>query len=81
MPAPVLTRMRTPFDDFPAEAVSEFAAFVRAHAPRWVRASRSLSLLMARRAQLQSGTRYRRRGICCIPAPAPVGGTALRRRP
>lgn len=81
MPEPVLTRMRTPFNDFPAEAMSEFAAFVRTRAPRWVHASRSLSRLMVRRAQLQSGTRYRRRGIRCIPAPAPVGCTALRRRP
>ena len=81
MPEPLLTRLRTPFDDFPAEAMPEFAAFVRTHAPRWVHASRSLSRLMERRAHLQSCTRYRRRGIRCIPAPAPVGGTALRRRP
>lgn len=81
MPEPVLTRLRTPFDDFSAEAMPEFAAFVRTHAPRWVHASRSLSRLMARRAQLQSSTRHRRRGIQCIPASAPAGGTALRRRP
>ena len=81
MPVPVLTRMRTPFDDFPAEAMPEFAAFVWKHAPRWVIASRSLSRLMARRAHLKTAARSRLRGIRYLPAPAPVGSTALRRQP
>lgn len=79
MPEPVLARMRTPFDDFPADAMPEFGALVRTHAPRWVQASRSLSRLMARRAHLQTSTHHRRRGIRCIPAPVAVGRTALRR--
>lgn len=80
MPAPVLTRMRTPFDDFPAEAMQEFATFIRTQAPRWVIASRSLSRLMARRAHLQAAARSRRRGIRCIQAPDLMGRAALRRQ-
>lgn len=80
MPVPVLTRMRTPFDKFPAGSMPEFAAFVWKYAPRWVIASRSLSRLMARRAQLKTAARSRRRGIQYLPGPVPVGRTALRRQ-
>ncbi len=81
MTVPVLTRLRTPFDDVSPEGLQEFAAFVRRHAPRWVNANRSLLRLMARRSQLHAAARSRRRGIRCIAGPAPVGRTALRRQP
>ena len=69
MPRPILTRQRTPLDDFPVDAFQDFAEFVRRVAPRWLDGSRSLNQLMMRRARLRELARGRRRGYCVVSAP------------
>lgn len=80
MPTPVLTRKRTPFDDISADAIQEFATFVRTFAPRWLNGSRSLSRLMARRKHQQVAARGRRHGARYLTAPAHSACTALQRQ-
>ena len=53
MPRTILTRQRTPLDDFPVDAFQDFAEFVRRMAPRWLDGSRSLNRLTMRRARLR----------------------------
>lgn len=87
MPTPVLTRKRTPLDDMTADAIQDFATFVRRMAPRWVDGSRSLTQLAARRAHQRELARGRRRGYRLFDAPAPLaapvpsGHVVRRRRP
>lgn len=71
MPTPIPTRKRTPFDDMTADAIQDFATFVRRVAPRWVDGSRSLSQLGARRAHQRELARGRRRGYRLVNAPTP----------
>ena len=84
MHTPVLTRKRTVFDGVPVDTFQEFATFLRSVVPRWLNGSRSLSLLMARRAGQRQAARGRFRGISHVgalaPAPAPSARIALRRR-
>lgn len=69
MPRPILTRQRTPLDDFPVDAFPDFAEFVRRVAPRWLDGNRSLNRLTMRRARLREMARGHRRGYCVISAP------------
>lgn len=71
MPSPTLARKRTPFDDITADAIQDFATFVRRVALRWVTGSRSLSQLSARRAHQRELARGRRRCYHLVSAPAP----------
>ena len=82
MPTPILARKRTPFDDMTADAIQDFATFLRRAAPRWVDGSRSLSQLAARRAHRRELARGRRRGYRLVNAPAPPvpSGRVVRRR-
>jgi hypothetical protein len=70
MPRTILTRQRTPLDDFPVDAFQDFAEFVRRMAPRWLDGSRSLNRLTMRRARLREMARGRRRGYCVVSAPS-----------
>lgn len=83
MPIPILTRKSTPLDDMTADAIQDFATFVRRVAPRWVDGSRSLSQLAARGAHQRELARGRRRGYRLVSAPAPhvpSGRVVSRRR-
>lgn len=82
MPTPILARKRTRFDDMTADAIQDFATFLRRAAPRWVDGSRSLSQLAARRDHQREQARGRRRGYRLVSAPAqPVpSGLVVRRR-
>lgn len=84
MPTPIPTRKRTPFDDITADAIQDFATFVRRVAPRWVEGSRSLSQLAARRTHLRELARGRRRGYRLVdtpvhPSPSVPSGRVVRR--
>jgi hypothetical protein len=70
MPAPILTREKTPFDGVSPEVFADLAAFVRRVAPRWVDGSRSLNRLTLRRAHQRELARARRRGYRLVPATA-----------
>ena len=70
MPSPTLASKRTPLDDITADAIQEFATFVRRVAPRWVTGSRSLSQLSARRAHQRELARGHRRGFRLVNVPA-----------
>jgi hypothetical protein len=84
MPTPILTRKRTPLDDMTADAIQDFATFVRRAAPRWVDGSRSLSQLAARRDHRREQARGRRRGYRLVdtpvhPSPSVLSGRVVRR--
>jgi hypothetical protein len=66
---PILTRQRTPLDDFPVDAFQDFAEFVGRVAPRWLDGNSSLNRLTMRRARLREMARGRRRGYCVVSAP------------
>ncbi|MFY7865452.1 hypothetical protein [Roseateles sp.] len=80
MAAPVLTRKRTPFDGISPDAIKDFAAFVRTHAPRWIDGSRSLSRLTVRRARAKAVACDRRRGIRHVDAVDRTTRMSSRRR-
>jgi hypothetical protein len=63
MLAPDFRRKRTPFDDASRDALGDFAAFVRKHAPLWLSGSRSFARLTVRRARAKAVACDRRRGI------------------
>ena len=68
-----LTRKRTPFDSAPVDTFQEFATFLRSVAARWLNGSRSLSLLLARRAGQRQAARGRFRKIrLSRPRPQPA---------
>lgn len=80
MATPALLRKRTPFDDISLDAIKDFAEFVRAHAPRWIDGSRSLSRLTLRRARAKTVACDRRRGIRHVDAAEQPTRRASRRR-
>jgi hypothetical protein len=80
MPATALHRQRTPFDDISPEALGDFAAFVRKHAPRWLSGSRSFGRLTVRRAREKAVACDRRRGIRHVDTAMPPSRMGSPRR-